>query len=278
MELDIRYANHPDDVRHYSTDQLRKHFLVDTVFKANEPCLTYSHVDRIIAGGIMPVTASVSLQAGKEMGVETFFERREAGIINVGGAGSVSLDGERYGLDHRDGLYIGMGVEDVVFESVDPDNPAKFYFNSAPAHQAYPAVKIEIAQANPVHLGSDETCNRRTIYQYVHPAVCESCQLVMGLTVLEPGSIWNTMPCHTHERRMEVYFYFDMDESSRVIHLMGQPQETRHIMVANEQAVISPSWSIHSGAGTSNYTFIWGMVGENQTFDDMDHLTPAELL
>ncbi|MEM1113349.1 MAG: 5-dehydro-4-deoxy-D-glucuronate isomerase [Pseudomonadota bacterium] len=276
--MDIRYANHPDDVRHYSTDQLRKHFLVDTVFKANEPCLTYSHVDRIIAGGIMPVTASVSLQAGKEMGVETFFERREAGIINVGGAGSVSLDGERYGLDHRDGLYIGMGVEDVVFESVDPDNPAKFYFNSAPAHQAYPAVKIEIAQANPVHLGSDETCNRRTIYQYVHPAVCESCQLVMGLTVLEPGSIWNTMPCHTHERRMEVYFYFDMDESSRVIHLMGQPQETRHIMVANEQAVISPSWSIHSGAGTSNYTFIWGMVGENQTFDDMDHLTPAELL
>jgi 4-deoxy-L-threo-5-hexosulose-uronate ketol-isomerase len=278
MDLDIRYANHPDDVRHYTTEQLRRHFLIDTVFAADEPRLTYSHVDRIIAGGIMPVNAGVALEAGREMGVDTFFERREAGIINIGGPGSVSLDGERFELDHRDGLYIGMGVKDILFESADAANPAKLYFNSAPAHRAYPAVKIEIAQANPVRLGEDETCNRRTIYQYVHPAVCQSCQLVMGLTVLEPGSIWNTMPCHTHERRMEVYFYFDMDDASRVIHLMGQPQETRHIMVANEQAVISPSWSIHSGAGTSNYTFIWGMVGENQTFDDMDHLKPSELL
>ena len=170
-----------------------------------------------------------------------------------------------------------MGVKTVSFESVSADNPARFYINSAPAHTCYPNTKIEIARANPVRLGQDETCNKRTIYQYVHPAVCQSCQLVMGLTMLDPGSIWNTMPCHTHERRMETYFYFDMDTDARVIHLMGQPEETRHIMVANEQAVISPSWSIHSGAGTSNYTFIWGMVGENQTFDDMDHLSPADL-
>ena len=277
MDLDIRYASHPDDVRHYDTATLRKHFLVDSVFSPDQVQLTYSHVDRIIAGGIMPAQQSLTLEAGKEMGVDYFFERREAGIINVGGKGSITLDGERFELDKRDGLYIGMGVKEISLASDSAEDPAKFYFNSAPAHQGYPHVKIEIAQANPVKLGEDETCNKRTIYQYVHPAVCESCQLVMGLTMLAPGSIWNTMPCHTHERRMEVYFYFDMDDASRVIHLMGRPDETRHIMVATEQAVISPSWSIHSGAGTSNNTFIWGMVGENQTFDDMDHLSPADL-
>jgi 4-deoxy-L-threo-5-hexosulose-uronate ketol-isomerase len=225
----------------------------------------------------MPVSTAVGLEAGKEMGVDYFFERREAGIINVGGKGSITLDGERFELDRRDGLYVGMGVKEILFASDDANDPARFYFNSAPAHHDYPHTHIAIAQANPLHLGESETCNKRTIYQYVHPAVCQSCQLVMGLTVLEPGSIWNTMPCHTHERRMEVYFYFDMDADSRVVHLMGKPEETRHIMVANEQAVISPSWSIHSGVGTSNYTFIWGMVGENQTFDDIDHLRPAEL-
>lgn len=277
MDLDIRYANHPDDVKHYTTDQLRQHFLIKTVFKADEASLTYSHVDRIIAGGIMPVNSAVGLEAGSEMGVDYFFERREAGIINVGGPGSITLDGERFELVKRDGLYIGKGVEKIRFESASANDPAKFYFNSAPAHQAYPHTKIDIAQANPVTLGDDETCNKRTIYQYVHPAVCQSCQLVMGLTVLESGSIWNTMPCHTHERRMEVYFYFDLDEKDRVFHFMGQPDETRHLVVASDQAVISPSWSIHSGAGTSNYTFIWGMVGENQTFDDMDHLKPSEL-
>ena len=277
MNLDIRYASHPEDVKHYTTEQLRSHFLVESVFVADAAALTYSHVDRIIAGGIMPVSTAVGLEAGKEMGVDYFFERREAGIINVGGKGSITLDGERFELGKRDGLYVGMGVKDIQFASDDQNDPARFYFNSAPAHHAYPHTHIAIAQANPLHLGESETCNKRTIYQYVHPAVCQSCQLVMGLTVLEPGSIWNTMPCHTHERRMEVYFYFDMDADSRVIHLMGKPEETRHIMVANEQAVISPSWSIHSGVGTSNYTFIWGMVGENQTFDDMDHLRPAEL-
>ncbi|MDX1735970.1 MAG: 5-dehydro-4-deoxy-D-glucuronate isomerase, partial [Halioglobus sp.] len=231
----------------------------------------------IIAGGIMPVASKVGLEAGKEMGVDYFFERREAGVINVGGKGVITLDGECFELDKRDGLYIGMGVRDITFESADAAEPARFYFNSAPAHQAYPHTHIAISQANPVHLGAEETSNKRTIYQYVHPEVCASCQLVMGLTMLEPGSIWNTMPCHTHERRMEVYFYFDLDDDARVFHFMGQPDETRHLVVANEQAVISPSWSIHSGAGTSNYTFIWGMVGENQTFDDMDHVQPADM-
>lgn len=277
MELAIRYAAHPDDVKHYTTEQLRQHFLIESVFVPDQASLTYSHVDRIIAGGIMPVKGAVGLEAGKEMGVDFFFERREAGIINIGGKGTVSLDGETFELGKRDGLYIGMGVKEVSFESASQEDPARFYFNSAPAHQSYPHTKIEISQANPVKLGESETSNKRTIYQYVHPAVCQSCQLVMGLTMLEPGSIWNTMPCHTHERRMEVYFYFDMDADTRIFHFMGQPQETRHIMVGNEQAVISPSWSIHSGAGTSNYTFIWGMVGENQTFDDMDHVAPAEL-
>jgi 4-deoxy-L-threo-5-hexosulose-uronate ketol-isomerase len=234
-------------------------------------------VDRIIAGGIMPVSGAVGLEAGAEMGVDYFFERREAGVINVGGKGNILLDGERFELDRRDGLYVGMGVQDIRFESDSQDDPARFYFNSAPAHRAYPHTHIAIAQANPVYLGAEENCNKRTIYQYVHPAVCQSCQLLMGLTMLEPGSIWNTMPCHRHERRMEVYFYFDMDQEARVFHFMGQPRETRHLLVANEQAVISPSWSIHSGAGTSNYSFIWGMVGENQAFDDMDHVKPAEL-
>ncbi|QFU75448.1 5-dehydro-4-deoxy-D-glucuronate isomerase [Halioglobus maricola] len=277
MDLDIRYAAHPDDVKHYDTEKLREHFLIESLFRPGEVHLTYSHVDRIIVGGITPAAAPLTLEAGKEMGVDYFFERREGGIINVGGKGSITLDGERFELDKRDGLYIGMGVKEISFESESADAPAKFYFNCAPAHQSYPNVKIEISQANPVKLGADETSNKRTIYQYVHPAVCESCQLVMGLTMLEPGSIWNTMPCHTHERRMEVYFYFDLDAGQSVFHLMGQPKETRHLVVANEQAVISPSWSIHSGAGTSNYTFIWGMVGENQTFDDMDHLSPADL-
>lgn len=277
MDRDIRYAHHPDDVKNYTTGQLRQHFLIESVFVPGLASLTYSHVDRIIAGGIMPVSEAVRLEAGKEMGVDYFFERREAGIINVGGKGRVTLDGQSFKLDKRDGLYVGMGVKEVNFESDSDAEPAKFYFNSAPAHHSYPHTKIEIAQANPVRLGEDENANKRTIYQYVHPAVCQSCQLVMGLTMLEPGSIWNTMPCHTHERRMEVYFYFDMDTHTRIFHFMGQPRETRHIMVANEQAVISPSWSIHSGAGTRNYTFIWGMVGENQTFDDMDHVKPADL-
>ena len=271
--MNNRYANHPNDSKKYDTNQLREHYMVEEIFSDDKVDLTYSHVDRIIFGGIKPVNESLKLEAGKSMGVDYFLERREMGVINVGGEGIVSIDGEEFALNNKDGLYIGKGNKDIIFKSSNPKNPAKFYINSVPAHKEYKTVKIEIEKANPVKMGDNSTLNKRTIYQYVHPNVCESCQLLMGLTILEPGSAWNTMPCHTHERRMEVYFYFDMEEDTRVIHLMGEPTETRHLIVKNEQAIISPSWSIHSGVGTSNYTFIWGMCGENQTFTDMDHIS-----
>lgn len=275
--MNNRYANHPSDSKKYDTDQLRQHYMVEEIFIDDKIELTYSHVDRIIFGGIKPVNESLKLEAGKSMGVDYFLERREMGVINVGGEGKVLIDGEEFTLNNKDGLYIGKGNRDIIFKSLNQENPAKFYINSVPAHKEYKTVKIEIEKANPVKMGDNSTLNKRTIYQYVHPNVCESCQLLMGLTILEPGSSWNTMPCHTHERRMEVYFYFDMEEDTRVIHLMGEPTETRHLIVKNEQAIISPSWSIHSGVGTSNYTFIWGMCGENQTFTDMDHI-PMEVL
>ena len=275
--MNNRYANHPNDSKNYDTNQLREHYMVEEIFIDDKIELTYSHVDRIIFGGIKPVNESLKLEAGKSMGVDYFLERREMGVINVGGEGIVSIDGEEFTLNNKDGLYIGKGNRDIIFSSLNSENPAKFYINSVPAHKEYKTVKIEIEKANPVKMGDNSTLNKRTIYQYVHPNVCESCQLLMGLTILEPGSAWNTMPCHTHERRMEVYFYFDMEEDTRIIHLMGEPTETRHLIVKNEQAIISPSWSIHSGVGTSNYTFIWGMCGENQTFTDMDHI-PMEVL
>ena len=277
MRLDTRYANHPEDSKHYTTEELRKHYLMETVFVADEVNLMYSHVDRVIAGGIMPVETEVKLEGCKELGSEFFLERRELGLINIGGSGKIVLDGVEYKMAPKDGLYVRMGVKEITFISDSAENPAKYYINSAPAHVAYPTVKIDIANANAVHLGDLENSNKRTIFQYVHPAVCKSCQLLMGMTVLDPNNMWNTMPTHTHERRMEVYFYFNMDENTRVFHLMGQPQETRHIVMANEQAVISPSWSIHSGVGTKNYTFIWGMAGENQTFTDMDHIAMDQL-
>lgn len=277
MNLDVRYANHPDDAQKYTTEENRKHYLIENLFQKDSINLTYSHVDRIIAGGIMPVDKILPLEAGKEMGVDYFLERREMGIINIGGEGTLILDGVENKLESREGAYVGMGVKDVAFKSADKKNPAKFYLNSCPAHHSYPTVKIDLEKAGKVHLGTDENLNKRTIYQFVHPAVCESCQLVMGMTLLAPGSVWNTMPCHTHERRMEVYFYFDMKEETRIFHLMGKPDETRHIVMENEQAVISPSWSIHSGVGTSNYTFIWGMCGENKTFDDMDFVDMKDM-
>ncbi|NDL68369.1 5-dehydro-4-deoxy-D-glucuronate isomerase [Anaerotalea alkaliphila] len=277
MRLETRYSNHPEDSRRYATEDLRRHYLIETLFAEDEANLVYSHNDRIIAGGIMPKDREVALGAGKELGTSHFFERREAGIINIGGEGRVTLDGVAYTLRQNDGLYIGMGTKDVRFSTADPGEPAKFYLNSSPAHRAYPSRTITLEQANKVELGEAENLNVRTINQYVHPAVCESCQLVMGMTVLAPGSVWNTMPCHTHERRMEVYMYFNMREDVRVFHLMGQPEETRHLVVGNEQAVISPSWSIHSGVGTSNYTFIWGMCGENIEFTDMDHVAMGDL-
>ena len=271
--MNYRYANHPEDSKKYDTEELRKHYLVEEIFVDDNIELTYSHVDRIIFGGIKPVYKELVLEAGKGMGVDYFLERRELGLINIGGATIVTIDGVEYKLNKRDGLYVGKGNKEVKFKSVNPEDPAKLYVNSVPAHKEYKTVKIEIEKANPVKLGDAKSLNKRTIYQYVHPNVCESCQLLMGMTILEEGSAWNTMPCHTHERRMEVYFYFDMDENTRVFHLMGEPTETRHIVMKNEQATISPSWSIHAGVGTSNYTFIWGMCGENQTFDDMDHIS-----
>lgn len=278
MKLDIRYSNHPEDSKRYTTDELRSHYLIEKVFYADELNFTYSHQDRMIAGGIMPVNKTVKLEGdAKNLGSNFFLERRELGVINIGGAGKIVLDGTEYDMKARDGLYIGMGVKEVLFSSCDKNNPAKFYLNSSPAHATYPTTKIDLQSANKVKLGSDATSNKRTIYQYVHPNVCKSCQLVMGLTMLEPNNMWNTMPCHTHERRMEVYLYFDMEENTRVFHFMGEGKETRHIVMANEQAVISPSWSIHSGVGTKNYTFIWGMAGENQTFDDMDTIDFKDL-
>ncbi len=277
MKLDVRYSNHPNDVKKYTTDELREHFLIVNVFKDDEVLLTYSHNDRIIAGGIKPKTKTLSLSGGKTLGVDNFFDRREAGIINIGGKGVVTIDDEAFPLSQYEGLYVGLGVKSITFTSTDEANPAKFYINSCPAHTKYPHVHITLEKANKVSLGADSTLNKRVINQYVHPKVCQSCQLVMGMTILAPNNVWNTMPCHTHDRRMEVYLYFNMDENTKVFHLMGEPNETRHIVMSNEQAVISPSWSIHSGVGTSNYTFIWGMCGENQTFDDMDHISMENL-
>lgn len=275
--MDIRYSSHFEDAKKYDTSDLRRHFLIEELFVPGEINMTYSHIDRIIVAGVVPSDKPLYLEASKELGCTYFLERREMGVINIGGAGVVTLDGEKYELNNSDGLYVGMGVKEVSFESVDAKMPAKFYMNSGTAHRSYPTVKIDLEKANKVKAGTDEECNKRTINQYVHPAVCESCQLVMGMTILEPGSIWNTMPCHTHDRRMEVYLYFNMDKDSVVFHLMGTPDETRHIVMRNEQAVISPSWSIHSGVGTKNYTFIWGMVGENQTFTDMDVVAAKDL-
>jgi len=276
-ELDTRYAIHPEDMKKYTTEDLRNHFLVETIFEPGQVRLTYTHNDRMIFGGVTPAHSELTITLDKELGVEYFLERRELGIINIGGNGSVRLDGEVYEMQKRDGLYVGKGTREVIFRSDDPENPAKFYINSTPAHHQYPTVKIDINNIEPLQAGEPGTLNERRIYQYVHPNVCESCQLQMGLTMLSPGSVWNTMPCHTHERRMEVYLYFDMEPETRVFHFMGQPSETRHLVMSNEQAAISPSWSIHTGTATSNYTFIWGMCGENITYTDMDHIKMEDL-
>lgn len=277
MKLDVRYSHHPEDVKHYTTDDLRKHFLIKEVFVPDEVSLVYSHYDRIIAGGIMPVAKSLELESGKELASAYFLELREMGVINIGGKGSILLDGVKYEMDYQDGIYIGRGTKDIKFCSDDPSHPAKFYINSSPAHKELPIVHIPLSKANKVKMGDAKNLNVRTINQYVHPAVCKSCQLVMGMTILEPGSVWNTMPTHTHARRMEVYLYFNLSPNDFVVHLMGEPQETRHLIIRNEQAAISPSFSIHSGVSTSHYTFIWGMCGENQTFTDMDHILNSDL-
>lgn len=275
--METRYATHPEDIKKYTTDDLRREFLVETLFESGQVHLTYTHNDRMIFGGVTPAYKELTIKLDKELGVEYFLERRELGIINIGGEGSVILDGTEYYMQMRDGLYVGKGTKEVLFRSKDANNPAKFYINSTPAHHTYPTVKIDINKIAPLQLGDSSTLNERKIYQYVHPNVCQSCQLQMGLTMLAPGSVWNTMPCHTHERRMEVYLYFDMEPETRVFHFMGKPDETRHLVMKNEQAAISPSWSIHTGTATSNYTFIWGMCGENITYSDMDHIKMEEL-
>lgn len=275
--FDIRYGSSPRDAKSYDTNRLREEYHISNLFTKDEINLTYSHIDRVIAGSAFPVEEALPLTASKELGVDYFLAGREMGIINIGGKGTIVADGEVYDMDKQDGLYLGRENRDVTFTSLDPESPAKFYIVSAPAHTKYPNVKINIKDARPVTLGTPEELNQRTIYQYVHPNVCQSCQLVMGMTLLKEGSVWNTMPCHTHDRRMEVYFYFDMAPEAMVFHMMGEPTETRHIIMRNEEAVISPSWSIHSGVGTQRYTFIWGMAGENKEFTDMDHVDPKDL-
>jgi 4-deoxy-L-threo-5-hexosulose-uronate ketol-isomerase len=275
--MDIRYAIHPDQMKQLDTNGMRKHFLIDNLFEKDRMVMVYSHVDRIIVGGACPVATELKLEVTKELGVDFFLQRREMGIINVGSKGTVSVDGREHVLENKECLYVGMGPKNVSFGSSDKKNPAKFYFNSTPAHSSYPILKVSTQNAQQLHLGKPEQSNVRTINQFIHPKVLNSCQLVMGMTALEPNSMWNTMPCHTHDRRMEVYFYFDLPGDALVFHLIGEPRETRHIVVRNEQAVISPSWSLHSGVGTSHYTFIWGMAGENQTFTDMDEIPMSEL-
>jgi 4-deoxy-L-threo-5-hexosulose-uronate ketol-isomerase len=279
IRMDTRQSIHSDHAESLDTQGLRREFLVEKVFLPGELTMTYSHIDRIVFGGVMPTGSEIKLPdtLGKSFGVDYFLQRRELGMINIGGPGWVKVDGTRYDIAAEEALYVGQGVRDLSFGSVDKTAPAKFYYNSAPAHCAYPTRRITLAEASPSTLGDAKTANRRTIYKYIVPSVLPTCQLSMGMTKLEEGSLWNTMPCHTHERRMEVYFYFNMDSETAVFHMMGRPQQTRHIVIQNEQAVISPSWSIHSGVGTKNYTFIWGMVGENQVFDDMDHVKIGDL-
>ena len=277
-KMEVRQASNAKDVKHYTTERLREEFHIKNLFTKDNVRMVYSHIDRIITAGLMPVRQVLKLEAGKELAADYFLQRREMGCINIGGKGIITVDGKEYEMNPRDGIYIGMGNKEITFKSVDENTPAKFYVSSCPAHTTYPTVKIDITKAKKVPCGSVEECNKRVINQYIHPEVMKSCQLAMGLTQLEVGSNWNTMPCHTHDRRMEVYLYLDMGENDVVFHMMGEPTETRHIIMHNEEAVISPSWSIHSGVGTKNYSFIWAMCGENQEFTDMDHIQTKDLL
>ena len=274
----VQTARHYDDVKGYDTAKLRSSFLMEKVFVKDEINVTYSMYDRMVYGGVFPVSKELFLEPFLELKAKHFLDRRELGVINIGGDGVMVLDGVEYPVNHRDGIYVGMGTKELIFKSVDKEKPAKFYINSCPAHRTCPTVRIPMDKARYNHLGAQETVNERILRQYVHPAVCESCQLSMGMTALLPGNVWNTMPCHTHERRMEVYMYFDIAPDQCVFHMMGQGSETRHIVMHNEEAVISPSWSVHAGVGTANYTFIWGMCGENQDFDDMDGIPTDRLL
>ncbi|MDE6882343.1 MAG: 5-dehydro-4-deoxy-D-glucuronate isomerase [Lachnospiraceae bacterium] len=286
--MELRTASSPRDVKHYTTERLREEFLIQNLFMPGEIKLVYSHIDRIITGAAVP-TKALKLAAGNELRADYFLQRREMGVINIGGDGKIIIDGKEYAVGYKEAMYIGMGAQDITFDSVDAKDPARFYLNSVPAHKTYPTVLIKpegtpedgvviVKEENRVELGSLEEANHRVICKYILPGQVESCQLVMGMTKLLPGSVWNTMPCHTHDRRMEVYLYFEMPKDAIVMHYMGEPQETRHIVMRNEEAVISPSWSIHAGCGSQAYTFIWGMAGENQAFGDMDDVAMKDLM
>ncbi|MBB4346410.1 MULTISPECIES: 5-dehydro-4-deoxy-D-glucuronate isomerase [Rhizobiaceae] len=279
--MDIRYSANQKDFKRYTTEETRAEFLIEKVFADDEIVATYSHVDRMVVFGCKPVNEAVPLDKGidcmKNFGTNYVLERRELGIFNLGGEGSVEVDGEVYNLAFKDCLYVTKGHKSVVFKSKDKANPAKFYMISAPAHKVCKTTFLSIADAQKKPVGDNSTANKRVINQFIHPDVLETCQLSMGLTELDPGNVWNTMPAHTHERRSEIYYYFNIAENQAVFHMMGEGDQTRHILVQNDQAVISPSWSIHAGCGTANYTFIWAMCGENLTFDDMDHIAISDL-
>ncbi|WP_223599644.1 5-dehydro-4-deoxy-D-glucuronate isomerase [Chryseobacterium sp. GVT01B] len=276
IQSEFRYAHHPEDVKNYTTEDLRREFLINDLFNEDKIKLVYSMYDRLIVGGIMPSSKALKLEPTDDLKAENFLDRRELGIINVGGAGKVTVDGTVYNLRNKEALYVGKGAKEVFFEK-DGEEQTYFYINSAPAHHSYPTKKITKNEAEIVVLGEEKYANKRTINKLIVNSVVETCQLQMGMTELHPGSVWNTMPAHTHARRMEAYFYFDLEEGQTVSHFMGQPHETRHLFMINRQAVLSPEWSIHSGVGTTHYTFIWGMAGENMDYGDMDGIKTNEL-
>jgi 4-deoxy-L-threo-5-hexosulose-uronate ketol-isomerase len=272
MTMEVRYGHAPHDVKRYDTEELRANFLVSDLFRDDALKFVYSHVDRIILGGAKPVSGSLSFGGGEDIGTEYLLAHREMGVINIGGTGVVTVDGTAYEVRKYDALYIGRGARQISMASADGGNPARFYMNSTPARENFPTRVIRQEESKPVTMGDEARANRRTLRMYIHPEVAPSALLLMGITQPAPGSVWNTMPCHLHERRMEAYLYFDLDAENRVFHMMGRPEETRHIVVADGEAVISPSWSIHMGVGTSAYSFIWGMTGENQEYNDVSPL------
>lgn len=274
--MNVRYTVGVNEYKRMNTQELRDAFQVD-IFETGKLNLLYCEVERSIIGAAVPTADTLILEAGKALAADYFCQRREIGVLNIGGNGTVTVDGTEYAMDNLDGLYIGRGSKEIAFSSTDADAPARFYLISYPAHKEFPTKQAKKADANALHLGTTEDANKRTIYQYIHENGIQSCQLVMGFTALEAGSVWNTMPCHTHERRTEVYMYFGLDEDTKVFHFMGPGDETRHLAMSNEQCAISPMWSIHSGCGTKAYTFCWGMGGENQRFDDMDHIAIKDL-
>lgn len=276
--MEMRYPHNKEEVKRFTTDELRQNYMVENLFTARSLRLVYTHIDRVIMGGAYPVEEPVKLMVDpKEVGADFLLQRREMGVVNVGGPGKITVDGTSFDMQKLDGLYISMGSQDVSFESADANNPANFYLVSTPAHAAYPTTHLPISQAEPLRLGDNSNSNKRTIYKFIHPDGVKSCQLMLGVTLLEPNNMWNTMPAHTHARRMEVYFYFDIEGENVVFHLMGEPNETRHLVMRDKQAVISPSWSIHAGMGTGNYAFVWAMAGENQAFTDMDMVAMDDL-